>query len=106
MGAESRKGRLYYYRKHRDGEQVISSYEGGGNVVELAIYRAELERQAQQQEKLRLEARKLEMADIDHLIDALGELIRDLTSGGLLAAGFHQHKGQWRKKRNGHNHQH
>jgi hypothetical protein len=99
MGAEKRKGRLYFYTKRRDGERVVSEYLGRGAVAELAAFRAERDRQMQEEEKLRLEARKLEMAEIDSLLDDFDELARNVATGALLAAGFHQHKGQWRKKR-------
>ncbi len=42
MGIEQRKGNLYYYRKRRVGDRVVSEY-GGGLIVSLAERQAEIE---------------------------------------------------------------
>lgn len=61
-------------------------------------------REARQKE--RAEVRQIE-TEVGHLTDLMRELdqeIRMLTAGTLLVAGFHQHRGTWRKRRVGHKH--
>ena len=44
MGLEQRKGNLYYYRKRRDGERVVSEYVGNSDIAfSLARLSADLE---------------------------------------------------------------
>ena len=101
MGLEARKGRLYYYRKERDGPRVRSVYVGGGAIAQgcayldnLARAEAEEEREAQTRER---EADEIAEAEIA----AVGEMCETLTTAALLAAGFHTHKREWRRKRDG-----
>jgi hypothetical protein len=100
MATENRNGRLYFYAKRREGDRVVSEYQGSGIVAEIESFRAERKRQEQERERLRLEAKKLEMLDIDSMLDEFDELARLVATGALMVAGFHQHKGQWRKKQN------
>lgn len=99
MGWEERKGRLYYYRKRRVGEQVVSQYVGTGPGAEAcaAFDRAARETRKRQRQKLRKEREALdeEARQVRGVIDQ----IRTLTHATLVAAGYHTHKGQWRKCR-------
>ena len=95
MGWETRNGRQYYYEKVRQGDKVFSRYIGRGELVgpseSLADLKAEmniLERHARR-----------EQIEIDKRVDAVCAEIRDAVRSVLSAHGFHQHKGQWRKKR-------
>lgn len=97
MGLETRKGKLYYYHKRREGDHVVSEYVGG-DVASIALYRAERERREAERQKVC--AIKGNLADIDLHLDVFCSQVDRLLSDSLLAAGYHQHKGQWRKKRN------
>jgi hypothetical protein len=101
MGIESRKGRLYYYEKRREGSRVVSEYVGGGVLADLAERRARIERARREAERERLRREQISMADIDREIEAASDLIDLLTKASLLTAGFHDHKRQWRRRRNG-----
>jgi hypothetical protein len=101
MGWEERTGRRYYYRKRRQGGRVVSEYVGSGFLAELAAgmdetdrERKDLQRQAQQQLRAMSEELREQMAQLD-------DYTQTLTRAALLLAGFHPHKGQWRKRRNG-----
>jgi predicted proteasome-type protease len=95
MSWEQRGDRRYYYRKRRDGDRVISEYVGAGELAETAAALDALEREARRAERQsRQEARAL-----DAQIDEVCDLIRALTYAELLVAGYHTHKGQWRRKR-------
>lgn len=99
MAWETRRSRRYYYRSRRIGRAVRRQYVGCGPQAEAAANedeaaRVELRRQ-------RTEVRLIE-AEIGPLKDVMAELdegCRILMHGTLLAAGFHQHRGHWRKRR-------
>ena len=101
MAWEDRNGRQYYYRKYRVGQRVFSEYVGSGFLAELIAEedvmkreRRRLEHQAQNHEKATIKS-------IDCEIDSLIDSTRTLIRACLLLAGFHPHKGQWRKRRSG-----
>jgi hypothetical protein len=99
MGWEKRGNGLYYYRKRREGGQVVSEYVGSGELAELAARLdtlAQLERELEQEAWRQEQGEILEVARMD---DEAQEVILDLTRGWLLAQGYHTHKGQWRWKR-------
>jgi hypothetical protein len=98
MGWEIRSGKVYYYSKVRDGGQVVSTYLGNGDSAHLFHQFEMKERQEQAAQRLKehqviARMRKQEVADAIAF-----EQVRLLTSGVLLVAGFHQHKGTWRRK--------
>src|SRR5262245_46480332 len=101
MGWELRGGRRYYYRKKRQVGHVRSEYVGRGLVGELCAAADEQERweQARRQEVDR-RTRHAE-AEIDRQLDDFESLFAGVIDATLRAAGLHNHKGQWRKKRCG-----
>jgi hypothetical protein len=101
MAWERRGNHSYYYRKERDGKQVRSVYVGRGEIAHMisniqssSPFLETLARRIKSPEILRLE--RVEMA-----LDQVSDLTRLLTQAALLAAGFHTHKRQWRRMRNG-----
>ncbi|MDQ5827306.1 MAG: hypothetical protein M3441_24360 [Chloroflexota bacterium] len=101
MGLETRKGRVYYYRKERAGSRVRSVYVGGGAVARGYALLDNLDR-AEAEEKREARRREREADEIAEAeIAALGVICETLTTAAMLAAGFHTHKRQWRRKRDG-----
>ena len=99
MGWERRGEHLYYYRKYRVDGRVMSEYCGCGLLAELDASEAAqkredrlLERKEREDLRTDLEARETQMRQAT-------EVASILTHAALLAAGYHMHKGQWRKKR-------
>jgi len=101
MALENRKGNLYYYEKRREGDRVVSDYVGSGIVADLAQKRAEIERAKRAAERERLRAAKMSMAESDQALDRFSDLVDTLMAAELVSMGFHQHKRQWRRRRNG-----
>ena len=102
MAIEARRnGNLYYYKKRRERDRVVSEYVGGGLVLDIEQKRAEIERERKQANRERLEAQRMSMADIDKALDGFSNMVDSLVEAHLISLGFHQHKRQWRKKRNG-----
>lgn len=100
MGWEERAGRRYLYRKRRHGRQIRSEYVGGGELGDAvatldAVEREQrtLARVAEQEEGKRQDA-------FDAQVDQFLALTRLIASEALIAQGYHQHSGQWRKRRN------
>ena len=99
MGWEQRGNNHYYYRKERDGSRVRSVYVGGG---ETALLIAQLEVLQREEAQERREGERHELAkheQQDATIEAASRLIDTIKEAALIAAGFHTHKRQWRKKR-------
>ncbi len=101
MGWEQRGAHQYYYRKERDGSRAKSVYVGRGEIANMfsdfqttsglfekaigMVYPSELDQLKEQ----------------DANIEQACRLIDVITQAALLAAGFHTHKRQWRKRRYG-----
>jgi hypothetical protein len=101
MGWEERNGKLYYYRKKRIGNTVVSEYIGSGPLVDLLAQEDLLEREmAKQKQKEEKKIIEIDQEIVQQLI-RIEELTRTLTHSTLLDLGFHTHKGQWRMKRYG-----
>ena len=99
MAWETRGKRDYLYRKKRVNGRVKSEYIGTGYQAELIArmeaieaQQAELVRDAERSERHQQDA-------IDTAIKQHGGKLRRLVNAVLVAAGYHQHKRQWRKKR-------
>jgi hypothetical protein len=101
MGWESRGNRLYYYRKRREGQRVVSEYLGTGMTASLI---AELDNEdyleraynATEWKKQRNEQKGLER-NLDNVQESINSVVRAV----MLTSGYHAHKGQWRKIRHG-----
>ena len=102
MAWETRqRGGLYYTRSRRENGRVVREYVGGGIVGELAAA-MDAERRAQREaQRQTWEAEQERLAALEAPLVALNAACRDLTRRYLEDAGFHQHKGQWRRKRRG-----
>ena len=95
MGWEQRGGRSYYYRKEREGAHVRSVYVGAGPRT-LLVAQPEEEAWAERAQLRELCARDDE---IDRHIEAACQFVEEQTKAVLARAGFHQHRGQWRRRR-------
>ncbi len=98
MGWEMRKGRLYYYRKERRGGRVVSRYVGEGEEAEtMAAAQAEMARERLAEQR-RARAEREEEQQTDRQVEELCELADAMAAGTLVLAGYHPHKGQWRRR--------
>lgn len=100
MGWEQRGNNRYYYHKRREGHRVISEYVGSGPLAELASTLDELTRQEQCLQRERMQRERETIRALDAQVDDVCNSIRLVTYAVLLVAGYHTHKGQWRKRRN------
>jgi hypothetical protein len=94
MGWEKRGNQKYYYYKIREGGRVRSKYMGTGFYAQLCDRLAENRRL----EQAALRSEREADAEIDRQLNEAGDAIYALTDAELHAAGYHNHKGQWRKQ--------
>ena len=99
MGWEERRGRLYYYRSVRKGKRVRKEYAGGGSLGQLAAQIDELERLQRKEEEASCKEERERLERSAGFLRELEEVAEILTRAELLVAGFHKHKGEWRRRR-------
>ncbi len=100
MASQAKRGNHhYYYRKKRDGFRVKSVYFGRGEMAYLdaVLFEKQQEDRGSERAKRQQELEAVNSLEVD--IDALSRLTLTLTEAALIAAGFHQHKREWRKRR-------
>ncbi len=99
MGWEQRGTNSYYYKKEREGSRVRSVYVGRGEVAQMV---SKLQASSNEIEKLMRAKKSIEANELERVearLDRAIELSQLFTQAALLAAGFHTHKRQWRRKR-------
>jgi hypothetical protein len=101
MGWEQRGNSQYYYRKERDGKRVKSVYVGRGELAQMvSLIQSDsplIERLARRMASP--QAIKQERAEAE--LEDVVALVKMVTQAALLSTGFHTHKRQWRKMRDG-----
>jgi hypothetical protein len=101
MGWEERNGNKYYYRKRRIGQTVVSEYVGKGFLAEMI---SQDDTSARNKKRLIFQAeREIINSDKETIkeIEQISNYVEIIIESILLEMGYHAHKGQWRKKRNG-----
>jgi hypothetical protein len=105
MAWEDRNGRKYYYRKRREGKRVISEYVGTGLAGEIAeIFDIESKHENNYKRAV-FQGQKESAQVMAEQVRQIETFTRAMTRAMLLMSGYHAHKRQWRKYRNGRNHQ-
>jgi hypothetical protein len=99
MTLERRDGRPYYYRSVRDGDKVRKVYVGAGEKARVSheedVFRRAGRRARREQEKEDLERLEALTAPVLEVFEAA----KILTRAHLIAAGYHEHKGEYRRAR-------
>ena len=99
MGCEERKGRLYYYAKEREGERVVSRYIGAGDLARVVEMMEAGRREDREVEREAWRSEVAAMEREDECAEKVFAAADKMMGAALRAAGFHQHKRQWRRKR-------
>lgn len=97
MAWERRRRGLYYYRSHRVGSRVVKEYVGGGPEAALA---ADLDAAERAEREAERQAKAEELERLLAPAGPLGELsenLEELVTEALESAGYHQHRGEWRR---------
>ena len=96
MGWEQRGANRYYYRKERDGSRVKSVYVGRGEIANMI---SQFQSGSSRIEQLARQTKAANDVSLDKAVLVFEETIQLLTQAALLAAGFHTHHRQWRRRR-------
>ncbi len=104
MGWEARRNRSYYYGKEWKGGRSRSVYMGkeSNPIAQAAAHLDTISRGRRSLARMDAEdeaARWATLAQSPPELLALEAAARQSVEEALLAAGYHQHKRQWRKKR-------
>lgn len=103
MAWELRGNNIYYYRKKRIAGKVVSEYVGK-EAVAGAIAVLDLEkRQERNREAEVVKKERAEFQLLEQHVTQVASFIKPIVEGVLVVSGYHKHKGQWRKVRNGKN---
>ena len=97
MAWESRGTGTYYYQARRVNGRVIKEYVPP--LMAEAVALLDAERRAKRKAADELKAQRAALDALEATLDPLNELADTLTHGVMLTAGYHKHKGQWRRRR-------
>jgi hypothetical protein len=97
MGWEQRGNHSYYYRKEREGSRVKSVYVGRGEIANMI---SQFQSGSSLIEQLARQTSTANQVSVDKAVLVFEQAIQLVTQAALLAAGFHKHHRQWRRKRN------
>lgn len=98
MAWKNINGSRYYYRNRREGRRVISEYVGSGFLADLESMLDQAENERIKVQRLADRAELDQAKEEDKLINNLLDQAEAMASAALLAAGYYQHKGQWRRR--------
>jgi len=96
---ERRDRRLYYYRSVRDGEKVRKVYWGSGELARIAHEREIMNRALREHERREWTKEVERLETLAAPVLELSEAAEALVRAHLIAAGYHKHKGEYRRAR-------
>jgi hypothetical protein len=99
MGWKTINGRRYFYKSEREGGRVKSTYFGAGESGSLMAAWIALERLERAEEREWLREEREESDAAEWTISDWFDDVQAVADAAMVAAGFHKHKGQWRRKR-------
>ena len=99
MAWENRGNGRYYYKKRRIGGRVVSEYIGSGALAGLIAYQDQEEQKRREAQRELLRLKREREAEQEAMINQVDDYARTVTKAALLLAGYHPHKGQWRRRR-------
>src|SRR4051812_7407159 len=101
MAFEARSGstRQYYYRSERHGDRVRKVYLGTGPDAQEQDRLVRERRQEREAELSALATQEARFARAEKALRDLLELARALLEATLLAAGYRERRGEWRRPR-------
>ena len=99
MAWEQRGNGTYYYWKRRIGGRVVSEYVGNNPMIQEILDTTESTRERETR-KRKIDTHERERLEkVERELDKQQAAIRALMKGVYTSYGYHQHKGQWRRKR-------
>ncbi len=99
MGWEKRGENLYYYQSEREGGRVRKRYVGTGEQAERIAHADATIRRTKTERRERARAEMEEAEGLASMADELDDAAEVLARAEMLAAGYRERKGEWRRKR-------
>jgi hypothetical protein len=100
MGWERRaRGGLYYTRSRREGGRVVREYVGVGLLAQRA-FEIDSEKRATFRLEREVACREMrEQSEVNRVVTQLERECGAVVRAVLEAVGYHEHRGQWRRRR-------
>ena len=89
----------YFYLSKRVGDRVVSEYIGRGEAGDLLAQLKQLEREECGERRAEKLAEREAAEREERVVADWFDQIETIATGAMLAAGYHKHRGQWRKRR-------
>ena len=100
MSWESREGGgRYYTRTRRINGRQVREYVGCGRTAILAAALDKAERRKREERAAAQRDEREQLNALEAQVAATSELAELAANACLLAAGFHYHRGEWRRRR-------
>jgi len=99
MAWETRGTRPYYYKSRRIGNTVRKLYLGSGDVAKQAAANDDAAKAQRVTDQAALAELQTGLANVDQLAADVDQGVHLLTEAVLLTAGFREHRGEWRLRR-------
>jgi hypothetical protein len=96
---ERERGGRYYYQSVREAGAVRKKYIGAGELAELIAHADETIRRHREERRARAREELERMRGLVSGALELDEAVDALVGAHLVAAGFHRHRGEWRRER-------
>jgi hypothetical protein len=99
MGWKTIDGRRYYCKSERERGRVKTTYFGAGESgLLISLLEAEDRAEKEEKRKQRRAEREESLAE-EKAVANWFDAIQAEADAAMIAAGFHRHRGQWRRKR-------
>ena len=98
-GWKTINGHRYYYKSERERGRVKSTYFGAGEAGTLIAQMVVFDRLDRVAERERLREERQESDAEETAVSEWFDQVQAVADAAMVEAGFHQHKGQWRRKR-------
>ena len=99
MGWKTINGRRYYYKPERVGGRVKTAYFGAGEAGTLMAQMVAFDRLDRVAEREKLREERQESDAEETAVSEWFDQVQAVADAAMIEAGFHKHKGQWRRKR-------
>jgi hypothetical protein len=99
MGWKTINGHRYYYKSEREGGLVKTTYFGAGEFGSLMAQVDAVDRIEKAADRERVREERAESDAEERSISDWFDDVQAVADEALARAGFHKHKGQWRRKR-------
>jgi len=96
---ERRGDNFYYYQSEREDGKVHKKYIGRGELAHIIAHADATMQRTRAQRRERERAEIEEARSLASMAEEMHEAAEILARAEMLAAGYHRHKGTWRRRR-------